>query len=376
VIRTVAVLLVAASVVGGCARKGDGTVLVVSVLSDLAVPNELDAVEIVVADGELHYPVALGEGAGRHALPVQVALVPGGENNQSFDVEARGSKDGKLVVAQAARVSFTPAHRQELVLYLARGCVSVPPCPSGTSCQNGMCLDNAMVGDRRPFDPRQMIDSDAGPDSGATMDGGAAEIPPSAADGAADISIAGDGAEADRGQPDEAADINWAAPDAPKADSTPACVPQGPEVCNGRDDDCDGVIDNGAGCTFTAYQFAGLGKSYAWTDGAGATLTWADADARCKLFGYHLAIIDSAAQMDIIRSHAASAVALYWIGLSKAQGEWTWIDGARPVYAAWAPGADTSPTKTCALLRFDVSNAGVWTPEDCSSHRGMLCQAP
>jgi len=50
--------------------------------------------------------------------------------------------------------------------------------------------------------------------------------------------------------PDSAPDASPdAAPDsAPDAVPDAACEPQGPEVCNGTDDDCDGVVDGAGAC--------------------------------------------------------------------------------------------------------------------------------
>ena len=134
-----------------CASKGNGTTLVVSVFSDLMVGSEIDAVDVVVAGGELRYPFALGSGSGRSTLPVHVALVPGGATDLHFEVQAVGLLAGAQVVAQTATISFVPGQKEEIALFLARSCVSVPPCASGFTCDNGSCVPEASAGTRRTF---------------------------------------------------------------------------------------------------------------------------------------------------------------------------------------------------------------------------------
>jgi hypothetical protein len=161
-------LLLALAVVGpaGCGSDGKGTTLVVSVASDLSIGTEVDAVEIVVADGELSYPFALGSGAGKSTLPIRIALVPGGQSNRQFRVEARGRLGADTVVTQSATVSFVPGSAQQLVLFLARSCVKFPQCSPGHTCQNGACVAEATAGGRGIYgDDAGFSDADSGSDT-------------------------------------------------------------------------------------------------------------------------------------------------------------------------------------------------------------------
>ncbi len=158
---------------GGCGNDENHTVMVVSVSSDLAVGSELDTVNLVVADGELSYPFALGNGPGKVALPIRVALVPGGKNDRQFRVQANGILGSDTIVTQAATVSFVSGTAQQLVLFLARSCVRFPMCNDGYTCQNGACVAEATAGDRGTYSgDAGMSPGDGG--SGGQIDGGGA----------------------------------------------------------------------------------------------------------------------------------------------------------------------------------------------------------
>lgn len=153
-----------------CSASGGGTTLVVSVYSDLAVGNEIDEIDVVVAAGELRYPFAIGSGSGRVGLPIHVALTPGGKADQQFEVQAIALLSSAAVVSQSATISFVPGTKQEIVLLLARSCVSVPRCDTGFTCDKGACVPIGSAGTRRPFG------SDAGADAvsdGSTGSAGA-----------------------------------------------------------------------------------------------------------------------------------------------------------------------------------------------------------
>ena len=146
-----------------CGSDPNRTVLVVSVSSDLAIGSELDTINVVVADGELSYPFALGSGQGKVALPIRVALVPGGKNDRQFRVQAIGMLGGETIVTQSATVSFVSGTAQQLSLFLARSCVRFPMCSDGFTCQNGACVSEAAAGTRGAYN------GDAG---GMSADGG------------------------------------------------------------------------------------------------------------------------------------------------------------------------------------------------------------
>ena len=135
----------------GCGGGINHTVMVVSVASDLSTGSELATINLIVADGELSYPFALGSGQGKVALPIRVALVPGGKNDRQFRVQAIGMLGGETIVTQSATVSFVSGTAQQLSLFLARSCVRFPMCNDGFTCQNGACVSEAAAGTRGAY---------------------------------------------------------------------------------------------------------------------------------------------------------------------------------------------------------------------------------
>jgi hypothetical protein len=67
--------------------------LVVEAQTDLIIPTDIDTIVVVIGNGELRYPCALG--VGPQSPPVRVALVPGGMRDVTFQIEAQGLRLAK-----------------------------------------------------------------------------------------------------------------------------------------------------------------------------------------------------------------------------------------------------------------------------------------
>ncbi|MCZ7687493.1 MAG: C-type lectin domain-containing protein [Sandaracinaceae bacterium] len=117
------------------------------------------------------------------------------------------------------------------------------------------------------------------------------------------------------------------------------------EVCNGRDDDCDGTIDEGVACTGCMRVGRGA-RSYLF---CAASVPWTTARDACRAFGdYELVSIgDSAEQTFVANTAAAITTPWWWIGLNDraSGGDYVWVaDGsALGSYAGWGTGSRTTP---------------------------------
>lgn len=182
-------------------------------------------------------------------------------------------------------------------------------------------------------------------------------------------------------------------------DDDPSRSPAWDEACDGRDDDCDGIIDEGAcpeGCSVTERG----GRLYLYCD---AAVDFDTAQAACRAMGRQtgacgrhldgdvamsMVAFESAAEGAWISTTAASLgfVTPYWIGASEGPaGTWRWTStgqvfwtggasGSAPPnhYANWAPGqpSDSSGTESCG----QVGSAGMWSDVSCATSRRYVCE--
>jgi hypothetical protein len=186
------------------------------------------------------------------------------------------------------------------------------------------------------------------------------------------VGDAGARSEADGGapRPDAAADAGSGA----DAGTGGACRPSA-ETCNGRDDDCDGVIDEDAGCP-CAREVRG-GRTYLFCD---ARRSWVGAQVACASVGYALAKVETAAEdAQIHAGMVARGFADTWIGLNDAtaEGTWRWADGSLVGYTHWDEGEpNDGGGEDCGVIMTTVGRTAEWDDRGCGSERPSVCEAP
>ena len=157
----------------------------------------------------------------------------------------------------------------------------------------------------------------------------------------------------------------------------------GIEICDGLDNDCSGVVDNGATCLMNCRGIAFGANGYQFCE---AEIAWQSAVAACETQGMHLVKITSDAENTFVGTTAfATGIAFVWLGGDDitAEGSWHWRDGAlfwtgpssgsapAGIYTHWYinyPGV--SGTTDCLEMRDDFT----WDDKQCSQGKRYVCE--
>jgi hypothetical protein len=136
-----------------CSPTNNGTVLIVHVTTDLAVPSALNRIEIQVNPERGGQSVDSFTIDSSAALPATLAIRPSGSPSFNIDVTARGMLGGSSVVSQTATVPFFPGEARELTLFLSRDCAMPMPCATaGQVClAGGTCVSKTQVAQPQPY---------------------------------------------------------------------------------------------------------------------------------------------------------------------------------------------------------------------------------
>lgn len=162
-------------------------------------------------------------------------------------------------------------------------------------------------------------------------------------------------------------------------------MPPSPEVCDGIDNDQDGLVDevgpdntSCGGCTLSQ----GVGKAWWACD---AQLPWADANARCETFGATLGLARTADDTAFLLATIDRSLMFFWLGAREgaAEGSWSWVDGM-PLsgYSNWAgmQPDDLQGAQDCLRITFGITVngwfQGAWDDFFCDQAIHVLCSAP
>ena len=153
--------------------------------------------------------------------------------------------------------------------------------------------------------------------------------------------------------------------------------PRRSEECDAVDDDCNGMIDDGMACSDCTVRAYG-GHTYLFCNTA---RPWETARSRCAMSGYHLAVVEDAAENGWLSTEAASLglgttfTGGVWIGLRRGiLGTFEWTDGT-PL-GTYHPWNSTEPDMNGDCVRFRTASGGTWFDSDCGMTFDFVCEAP
>ena len=159
-------------------------------------------------------------------------------------------------------------------------------------------------------------------------------------------------------------------------DNNDTAHPAALELCNGRDDDCDGVVDNGAACGCTHGTFGDRAFQFCQT-----TLNFQQAESACVGMDYNLAHVEGPGDNAYLY---ATAVTIqnqrWWIGLHDKDVEDTfeWNDGSTSNYRNWGQNQPNNAgnTQHCVEINESTLAAGTWNDAQCNGSQSYVCNAP
>jgi hypothetical protein len=152
------------------------------------------------------------------------------------------------------------------------------------------------------------------------------------------------------------------------------CLPTGLEICDGVDNDCNGIIDDGPLCACEVHSFGG--KSYLFCS---KVASWPLAEAFCVARGGHLASIESKAEDDWLTRTAVGIIsATWWMGFNDRvlEKQWVWTDGSPTTYLHWAKDQPNNKdgNEDCGELN-RAGITGGWNDQPCDDFQPFICKA-
>lgn len=157
--------------------------------------------------------------------------------------------------------------------------------------------------------------------------------------------------------------------------------PAAPEICDGLDNDLDGLVDEVAAELTDCNDCALLqGAGRAWW-ACDVQKPWADAQTYCQTLGAHAAIVpDEATQAFLLEQIGEGR---FWLGARQDpdEGPWRWVDDTPWTYDNWGTiqPDDAEPGQDCARLTFGITGSGwfhgAWDDYFCEDVHPVLCSA-
>jgi glucose/arabinose dehydrogenase len=155
-------------------------------------------------------------------------------------------------------------------------------------------------------------------------------------------------------------------------DGDPSAYPGAAEVCDGRDNDCDGVVDQGSVCPCTTAYYGSHAYLYCFS-----FLPWQTARATCQSYGYDLvSVADAQENQWVVNSAYAIGYGSWWMGLDDiaVEGAFVWSNGSPVTYTNWHAGEPNNlNNEDCMQLGW--FGGYTWNDLNCSQPLPFVCES-
>jgi len=156
-------------------------------------------------------------------------------------------------------------------------------------------------------------------------------------------------------------------------DEDPTIYPQADEICDNKDNNCDGEIDENDVCPCPYRSFESKGYYF-----CGRAEKWRNAVDDCIALGAMLVSISSLEENTYIAEQANTLTdGKWWIGLNDrdSEGVYEWDNGAELSFESWNEGEPNNydGSENCIEM---YSNNGLWNDVQCRNQQGFICSFP
>jgi hypothetical protein len=159
-------------------------------------------------------------------------------------------------------------------------------------------------------------------------------------------------------------------------DNDRTVYPGAPEICDGKDNDCNGWVDDNDSCPdCQTHAFGGVNFSFCTSP-----RTFAQAQARCQSLGGTLGVPTTQTQQAFLTATITNLIPniAWWIGATNTvtAGTWTTPSGGALSYTSWGDGEpNPDPSANCAVLSNEFG--GDWSAQSCDEKKvPAVCRLP